>query len=71
MIENKSDVNSENEEGDTPLHCACLNKNVSIEIIKYLVENKSDLNSHNILDSTPLDSAVENISKEIKKYLNN
>ena len=71
LIENKSNINSQNKYGDTPLHLACRNENISIEKMKHLIENKSDINSENKTGSTPLHLACknENISYEMIKLL--
>ena len=57
--------------GNTPLHIACENENISFEIIEYLVENKSDINLKDTFDYTPLHLACKNknISSEIIKCL--
>ena len=62
MIENKSDFNLKNRYDNTPLHLVSKNKNISIEIIKYLVENKSDLNLKDDYYDTPFHFAFQNQS---------
>ena len=43
-----------NKEGSNLLHLASNNKNISLQLVKFLVENKVDMNQKDILGNTPL-----------------
>ena len=69
LVGKNADVNLKDNNGNTPLHLACLN-NADIEIIKYLFENGSDLNSKDNNGNTPLHLACfYNADIETIKYL--
>ena len=67
----KNYVSLQNDEGNTALYLACQSKQISLEIIKYLVEKKSDLNLKYERGNTLLHLACQNkhISLEIIEYL--
>ena len=43
MIDKGADINASNANGETPLHYACLSRNVSI--VRVLLQNKVNINS--------------------------
>lgn len=61
-----SDFRNEN-----PLHFACQDQNISLEMLRFLVEYKCDLNLKNYRHEIPIHKAIKNekISFEIIKYL--
>jgi len=72
LIDEKVDVNYKNESRDIPLHLACANKNINIDIIKYLVSEKADiLGKDDYYRKTALHYACENENNNIDiiKYL--
>jgi ankyrin repeat protein len=52
LIEHKTDVNTQDINGNTPLHIAC--KKEKHDIIKLLLEHKTDTNTQDINGNTPL-----------------
>ena len=54
LIESKSDLNSIDSLEGSPLHVACLNDNISLEMLGYLIDKKSNLNLKNSQKKTPL-----------------
>jgi ankyrin repeat protein len=61
------DVNAQNDNGDTPLHCALENFNPNggdINVLTYLINQKNvDVNINNIDDTASLHSACKNINR--------
>ena len=52
LIENGTDVNTQNKDGETPLHPACFNGH--LDIVKLLIENGANINIANKEGKTPL-----------------
>lgn len=49
-----SNIDAKNEHGQTAVHLACLNKNVSTKILAQLIEKDANVNSRDIKGNTPL-----------------
>jgi tyrosine-protein kinase len=47
-------IDAKNEHGQTAVHLACKNKNVSPEILKQLIERGANVNSRDTKGNTPL-----------------
>lgn len=56
-------------DGDTPLHCAVMDKGPSPEMIKYLVANGADVNATNNKGLTPIKRSVNTKVKELLRSL--
>ena len=69
FVENKTDLESKTKNQDNPLHLVCENKNVTLEIIKYLAIKGGDMNDRNNARKTPLSISSKNVSlvKKVKK----
>ena len=65
MIENNSKLNIKDRYKNIPLYYACKRKNISKEIIEYLIEEKSDLN---LIARSQLDLMSE-LQKKLGKEL--
>ncbi len=63
LIENGSDVNAQNNDGNTPLHCAA--RKGELDIVKLLIANGADVNAQNKKNITPLGYAYSNGHTEI------
>jgi len=70
LIANSFDVNKENEEGNTPLHCA-FDKLPSVDTLRILIANGAKINAQNKDGKTPLHLAFEKRDLECFKYLLN
>ena len=57
LVEKKSNVNSSN---NSPLHHACKNKNISLEVVQFLIQNNAKLDHKNEHFRTPLEYASFN-----------
>ena len=70
VIINKNYSNLKSKYGETPLHFACWNKNVSMEMIKYYVENKCEISEKNMYNNNSfhLICSNENASVDIIKF---
>jgi ankyrin repeat protein len=77
LIEKKSDLNVMYQinysNRNSPLHLACMNEKIQLELIKSLFENKTDYNLANREENTPLHLAClnKNVSFGIIKHLVN
>ncbi|MDR2642497.1 MAG: ankyrin repeat domain-containing protein [Planctomycetaceae bacterium] len=71
LVQNGCSVNDKNSDGKTPLHEAVANKQISLDIVKYLCEDAhAEINVKDKKNNTPLLSAVRYPRKfEIIKYL--
>ena len=67
LVENESDINDYNKDGETPLFYACKNGNETL--VKYLVERGADINKENKYGYTPLFYACKNGIETLVKYL--
>ena len=66
LIENGTDVNIQDEYGQTPLHLA--SESSYLDVVKFLIENGADVNITNN-NGTPLHNACENGHLDIVKFL--
>jgi ankyrin repeat protein len=55
--------------GDTPLHCAVMNKGPDINMIKYLVASGADVNASNNKGLTPMKRAINKTVKDLLRSL--
>ena len=62
LIQHGADVNSPDNQGERPLHCAIRVGNTAV--VKLLLEAKVDVNATDGNDEFPLDIAMENCSDE-------
>ena len=71
LLENKIDINTMNENEDTPLHLICANKTLSYDLVKFLIEKKSNMDLSNKDGKYPLHLVCENqsVSFEIIKLM--
>jgi ankyrin repeat protein len=64
---NKSTINKTDKNGDTALHIACSNPNISTEIVKLLIDNGADFKIKNEESLTPFHNALNN--SKLKNFL--
>jgi ankyrin repeat protein len=67
LIENGTDVNTQNKDGETPLHKAC--EKDHLDIVKFLIENGADVNIKNEKGRAPLHIASYESHLDIVKLL--
>ncbi len=67
LLKNDADVNSEDEEGRTPLHYAAMYG--SLGAVKLLIQNGADINACDGDGKTPLDEAFEQRYWDIVDYI--
>jgi len=69
LIEQGSNINKENVDGETPLFYACRNGNKKFNVIKYLIEHGADINKKNRMGETPIVISYKNNNKNLFEYL--
>ena len=67
LVEAGASVGTENAEGSTPLHWACLNGHV--KIVEYLLDKGAKLSACNKTGRTPFDEALTRNQKAVLDYL--
>ena len=68
LIENGADINSHNEQDNTPFHLAVMNAS-KIDIMELLIKKGADIDSHNKQGDTPLHLAAMNRKINTMKLL--
>ncbi|XP_077299624.1 uncharacterized protein LOC143920572 [Arctopsyche grandis] len=62
-------VNCEDVDGNFPLHNATRNKNMSLDVVKFLVEQGADVNCKDYANDTPLNCAINHADINVVRFL--
>ena len=68
-LEYNSNINIINNDGLTPLHVACTDKNINRDIVELLIKNSNNIDSKGTFENTPLYIACTNGNIEAVKLL--